>query len=97
MFEYNYLENLTLEELNVLGQEGWEITGILVNTTDSFNAFFHKGFQEKILMTSTESGAEFWVDKTFSYGESIVVIFLTIFLFAMIGKSIYNFLFKKNA
>jgi len=97
MFEYNYLENLTLEQLNELGEAGWEITGILVNTTDSFNAFFHKGFQEKILITSTTSGAEFWVDKTFSYGESIVIIFLTLFLFGVIAKIIYNFLFKKNA
>lgn len=97
MFRYDYLENLTLDQLNELGEAGWEITGILVNTTDSFNAFLHKGFQEKILITSTESGAEFWVDKTFSYGESIVIIFLTLFLFGVIAKIIYNFLFKKNA
>jgi len=97
MLEYNYLENLTLEELNQLGSEGWEITEILVNTTDSFSAFFTKGFQDKILITATESGAEFWVDKTFSYGESIVIIFLTLFLFGVIAKIIYNFLFKKNA
>lgn len=97
MFYYDYQENLTMEELNVLGSEGWEITGILVNTTNSFNAFLHRGFQEKILITNTESGAEFWVDKTFSYGESIVIIFLTIFLFAVIGKTIYHFIFRKNA
>lgn len=94
MFEYNYLQNLTLEELNELGNEGWEITDILANTTDSFNVVFHKGFQEKILITATESGAKFWVDKTFSYGDSIIIIFLTIFAFALIGKIVYNFLFK---
>lgn len=97
MFEYNYLENLTLEQLNELGQEGWEITGILVVSTDSFGAFMRKGFQEKILVVNSETGAEFWFDKTFSYGESIVIIFLTFFLFSAIAKIIYNFLFKKNA
>jgi len=94
MLEYNYLENLTLEQLNELGNEGWEITDILVNTTGSFNAFFTKGFQEKILIINSESGAEFWLDKTFSYGESITIIFLTIFIFCVVGKLIYNFLFK---
>lgn len=94
MFEYNYLKNLTLEELNVLGNEGWEITDILANTTDSFDVVFHKGFQEKILITSTESGAKFWIDQTFTYGDSIIIIFLTIILFSVIGKIVYNFLFK---
>lgn len=97
MLEYNYLENQTLDQLNQLGSEGWEITDILINTTNSYDAFFTKGFQEKILITTTGSGAEFWVDKTFSYGESIVIIFLTLFIFSVIAKTIYNFLFKKNA
>jgi len=97
MIEYNYLQSLTLEELNELGQDGWEVSGILINATDNFDVFIFKGFQDRVLITSTETGAEFWVDKSFSYGESVVVIFLTIFIFAIVGKIIYNFLFKKNA
>lgn len=96
MFIYDYLENLTLEQLNELGEAGWEITGILVVTTDSFSAFMRKGFQEKTLVVNEETGAEFWLDKSFSYGESITIIFLTIFIFAVIGKIIYNFIFKED-
>ena len=96
MFEYNFLENLTLEQLNELGADNWEITGILVNATDSFSVFTKKGFQEKTLITNEITGAEFWVDKTFSYGESWIIIALTICMFCIIGKIIYNFFFKKD-
>jgi len=94
MLEYNYFENLTLEELNTLGDTGWEVKEILVNTTESFNAFLVKGFQEKTLIENTETGAKFWINETFSYGETMVIIFLTFFIFAIIGKIIYNFIFK---
>lgn len=96
MYIYDFQENLTIEQLNELGSENWEITGILVNTTESFDAFMRKGFQEKTLIENEETGAKFWIEESFSYGESIVIIFLTIFIFAVIGGIIYNFLFKKN-
>jgi len=94
MLEYDYFENLTLEELNALGDTGWEVKEILITTTDSFSAFLVKGFQEKTLIENTETGAKFWIDETFSYGETMVIIFLTFFIFAIIGKIIYNFIFK---
>lgn len=96
MFEYNFLENLTIEQLNELGQDGWDITGIIVNASpsDTYNVFIKKGFQEKTLITNETTGAEFWVEKTFSYGETIIIIFITIFIFCIIGKIIYNWLFK---
>lgn len=95
MFEYNYLENLTLEQLNDLGADNWEITGILINATDnSYNIFAKKGFQEKTLITNETTGAKFWVDEIFSYSDSMIIIFLTIFIFCIIGKIIYNFFFR---
>jgi len=97
MFEYNYFENLTLEELNALGEIGWEVKEIEIPKIldkEGFNVFLVKGFQEKTLIENTETGAKFWVDETFSYGETMVIIFLTIFTFAVIGKIIYNFIFK---
>lgn len=95
MFIYNYQQNLTLEQLNELGAEGWDITGILINASPSdFNVFMKKGFQDQTLIGNTETGAKFWVNESFSYGESMIIIFLTIFIFCIIGKILYNFFFK---
>lgn len=98
MFEYRYFENISLEEFNTTFKK-WEIIDveILETTTSQFNLFAKKGFQEKVLIDNSETGSKFWLDKSFSYGDSIVIIFLTLFLFGIIGKIIYNFLFKKNA
>lgn len=98
MLYYNYLQNLTLEQLNELGQEGWEITGLVINSASStFDVFLTKGFQEKTLIENAETNAKFWVDESFSYGEGTLIIFLTIFMFCIIGKIVYNFLFKEDA
>lgn len=99
MFQYNYLQDLTIEQLNELGADNWEITGILINTSpgNTYNVFVKKGFQEKTLITNETTGAEFWIDKTFSYGESWIIIFTTIILFSLIGKICWDFLFKKDA
>jgi len=93
MFTYDYQQNLTLEQINLLGADNWEIVGV-AGSTDGFNVFLKQGFQDKTLITNTETGANFWVDESYSYGEGMILTFLTIFIFCVIGKIIYNFLFK---
>lgn len=96
MFEYNYLKNQSLQQVNELGSQGWEVIDI-VNISQgvpSFYVFIKKGFQEQTLITNETTGAKFWVNESFSYGESMIIIFLTIFIFCIIGKIIYNFFFK---
>ena len=96
MFNYNYLENLTLEQLNNLGSEGWEIVEATSTDSETFNAFFKKGFQDKTLIENESTGANFWVSENISYGEAMILIFITIFIFCLIGKVVYNFLFKND-
>jgi len=38
---------------------------------------------------------QFYVQKTFTYGEAIVIWFLTIFAIFLIAKTVFNFLWKK--
>lgn len=95
MFIYNYLENLSLEQLGDLGSEGWEIVAISTDS-ESFDAFLKKGFQDKTLIENESTGAEFWVNENISYGEAMILIFITIFTFCLIGKIVYNFLFKND-
>jgi len=96
MIEYNYFENQSLEDLNNLGQQGWEITGILITTSPtSFNAFAKMGFQDKTLLENTETGARFWLNENVSYGEAFIIFFVVVFLIAIISKAVYRFIFQQ--
>jgi len=96
MLEYNYFENQTLENLNNLGQDGWEITGILITTSpQSFNAFAKKGFQDKTLLVNSETGSKFWLDENVSYGEAFIIFVVIAFAIAIIAKAIYRFLYQQ--
>lgn len=44
---------------------------------------------------NSETGAEFYLDKTINYGDILIVWFLTIFGIFLIFKSAYNFFWKK--
>ena len=37
----------------------------------------------------------FFVEKTFSYGDAVIVFFLTLFLIFLIASAIFNFFWKK--
>ena len=47
------------------------------------------------LIENETTGAEFYVDKTLSYGEAMVLWFLTIFTILFIFKITYNFFWGK--
>lgn len=46
------------------------------------------------LIQNTETGTMFRINESFTYGEATIIIFLTIFTFCIIGKIVYNFIFK---
>lgn len=96
MLEYNYLENQTLEDLNNLGQDGWEVQSILDFTSpSSYNVFLVKGFQDKTLIQNEETGAKFWLSENVSYGEVFVIFVVMAFAIAIIAKAIYKFIFQQ--
>jgi hypothetical protein len=47
------------------------------------------------LIQNTTTGAEFYIEKTFSYGDAVVVFFLTLFLIFGIAIGVFNFFWKK--
>ena len=47
------------------------------------------------LIKNENTGAEFMVDKTLSYGDAILIWFATLFAFYLIFKTAYNFFWKK--
>jgi hypothetical protein len=38
---------------------------------------------------------KFFVEKTFSYGDALIVFFLTLFLIGIVAKGIFNFFWEK--
>lgn len=98
MIEYNYLENQSLEQLNAVGLNDWEIIGLMVDAGPSphtFDAFAKRGRQGYSIIEA-DSQTAFYIDKSFNLGNSIIIIFATIFIFAIISKTIYSWLFKND-
>jgi hypothetical protein len=94
MITYDYFENQSLEDLNALGAEGWNVSGIVVHTSpQSFDAFVKMGFEEK---TMVDNGSDWYFDKTITIGDSIMITLLTMAFFTMVGILIFKFIFRKQ-
>ena len=71
------------------------------NDGDSGTAWNYKSWNctstdnQFTLIQNSETGAEFYVDKTLNYGEAMILWFLTIFLIVLIFEKAYNFFWKK--
>lgn len=46
------------------------------------------------LIRNSETGAEFYIEKTMSYGDLLLITFISIFLIFGILKFIWNFIFS---
>lgn len=100
MIIYKHETDLTEEQLNVLGLEDWELIEVVRNFPDQATKHFYlkkddqiKSSDQYTLIQNTETEAEFYLDKTFSYGEAVMITFITIFFFAFLGKIIFNYFF----
>lgn len=97
MITYDYFQDLSLEQVNDLASQGWEVSGIsiLENASSStFDVFVKKGFQDKVLIEGG-SGERFFFDETISYGEGMILTFITITFFVMVAILIFKFIFRK--
>lgn len=96
MITYDYFQNLSLEQVNELASQGWEVSGISIleqASSSSFNVFVKKGFQEKTLVESGDK--HFWVDETMTYGEGMILTFLTFSFFIFLAVLVFKFIFRK--
>jgi hypothetical protein len=96
MITYNYLENQTLEDLNTLGQNDWQIFNIVVNDSpQTFDVFLQKGRTGHELI-EIDSETSFWIDKSFDLGMSTFIIIFVIMAIAVLGRWIWGFLFYND-
>lgn len=97
MITYDYIQDLSLEQVNDLAETGWEVSDISILETASgstFDVFVKKGFQDKVLVEGG-SGERFFFDESISYGEGMILTFVTISFFVMVGILIFKFIFRK--
>jgi hypothetical protein len=99
MFKYDYIEDKTLEELNTAGASGWEIIDLTItDSPTSFNAFLKQGkYGFELIQVETDNTTNtFFIDKSFSYGESILIIFFFMLLAGLVAKVIFGFIWKND-
>ena len=64
--------------------ENWNFSKSICTSTDVYT-----------LVQNNETGAEFYVQRTLTYGEAMILWFLTIFTIVLIFKTAYNFFWGK--
>jgi len=98
MIEYNYFEDLSLTEVNSLGNQDWEVVGVAIKsppTPPTYDIFVKRG-RQGIEIIEVDSSAHFFIDKSFSLGESVIIIFATMLIFIILSKMIYGWLFEND-
>lgn len=97
---YDFQAGQSLEQINLKASEGWEVNNIFQTTTPSnFDVFYSFGppqYLEAITTTTGPSAGAFYLDKTFSYGDIILSVFLTIGLAFGIVICLWKFVYPLN-
>ena len=108
MLEYLYLEDQTLEQINFYANEGWrvefvknidpnKIDLVMVSGTDPIliqtEQIILDLTQEKVV--NYDTGAEFIVNQSVSYGDFLIITFLFLFLIFGIAKFLIGFFIPK--
>lgn len=71
------------------GKPDWEFSEINCTSTGNPDGLIYS------LIQNSETGAEFYLEKTLNLGDAIIIWFLTIFSFYLIFRIAYNFFWKK--
>lgn len=78
-----------LSEAVEVASDDFEFSKILCEISTPESSIF------ELVVNENYPAREFYVQKTFTYGEAIVIWFLTIFAIFLIAKTVFNFLWKK--
>jgi len=108
MLEYLYLEDQTLDQVNFYANEGWRIEFINKIEIDKLDVMLVSGADpvaiqtEQIILDLTQekvinydTGAEFIVNQSVSYGDFLIIIFLFLFLVFGVAKFLIGFFVPK--
>lgn len=99
-YEYKFYQEQTIPDINYYGEDGWRVRGFWENknTKDTYDVLYERspGDRELIETENATGSQEFYVDKTITYGDSLVISFLGFFLLFLITKTIYKAVFRDD-
>ncbi len=106
MLEYRVEPELSLEEVNTIANEGWKIVQYKNFGTEFKEILFVRGTDPVLIQTEqaildltqekiTNPSGEFYVKKEISYGDVILITFLTLFLVLSITGFLLKFFLPK--
>jgi hypothetical protein len=78
----NVFRPLEGNPIHYIQGQNWAYSGITCSST-------------KELIQNPDTGAEFYIDKTITYGDALLFWFLTIFSVALIASIIFKFFWRK--
>jgi len=105
---YDYSEAVSLSQVNASADAGWRVISITKATgSGSFNVFFVNQMSIPVVETNLtntfqqitatpDTTASFYLNKTISYGDIILYVFLTMFLVWSIIGALWKFVFPVN-
>ena len=86
----NLLRNLSGNPVHYQQNQNWNFSKITCSSTDNLASSTIYSY-----VKNPDTGGEFYIQKTLTYGEAITIWFFTIFSFYLIFKGAYNFFWKK--
>jgi hypothetical protein len=96
---YNFEENKTIENINASADTGWNVESIFKTDSEgNFGVFYYKGVAEPFqeITASADTDAVFYLNKTISYGDITLFMFLVIFLVWSVIVGLWKFVYPRN-
>lgn len=102
--EYQFVSNITFADLNNYAQNGWQIISTETVAANKFTGILGRNLEYIVniksnineeLVSDSESGLSFYIDKTINYGDILVITFLSIFLILSVVNFIVRFFIPK--
>lgn len=93
---YTYQENQTMSDINARAGENWFIASFSKNPEEQlFDVMYvQAGEPLNTFVQNPQTGSEFFMDKTITYGDLILIIFCSIFLISGVFKFLWNFVWQ---
>ena len=105
---YNYSESVSISQVNASADAGWRVISIVKGTgAEQFNVFYINQSVIPVVETNLtntyqqitatpDTTASFYLNKSLSYGDIILFVFLSMFLVWSIIGALWKFVFPFN-
>jgi hypothetical protein len=98
MYNYDFQSGITVEDLNILGAEGWQVAGVNILSTSTPQTFDALLIQDasRIEVVNGTTGAGFIFDRTISYFDALIIFASLAVIVGWFTAKILNMFLKNN-